>query len=100
MEVGTMPAQGDEVRRLRDLHDEYAWEVNAAVAEGREDLVWRLVDDYLAEAMREMTDAYVDACQRPDCTMCARPTPVRPAGRLRTAWWRRGIGNRRGSAAR
>ena len=89
-----MPAQEDEARRLRELHDEYVWEVNAAIGEGREDIVWRLVDDYLEQAVRAMTDAYADeyagACGRPDCAVCHRPRP-RPAGRrpARGHWWRR-----------
>jgi hypothetical protein len=87
-----MPAQEDEIRRLRELHDEYVWDVNAAVEEGREDIVWRLVDQYFDEAMRAMTDAYADACERPDCAMCGRPRSVRP-GRAR--WWRRVTGKQR-----
>jgi hypothetical protein len=87
-----MPAQGDEDRRLRELHDEYAWEVNAAIEEGREDLVWRLVDDYLVRAMAEMTGAYENACERPNCAVCTRPpAPTRRAGRFaafRDGWWR------------
>ena len=35
---------GDD-ERLRELHDTYAWEVNAAVGEGRLDLVSQLADD-------------------------------------------------------
>jgi hypothetical protein len=86
-----MPVPGDEAHRLRELHDAYVWEVNAAVEEGREDLVWRLVDDYLAQAMAEMTSAYVAACERPGCSVCARPAPVRrPGGR-----WRRLVPKKR-----
>jgi hypothetical protein len=84
-----MPIQENEVRRLRDLHDEYVWEVNAAIQEGREDLVWRLVDDYLYQAMRAMTDAYTGACERPDCAMCGRPRQIRPR---RAHWWRKVTG--------
>ena len=36
----------DETERLRALHDQYVWEVNAAIAEGRGDLVAQLVADY------------------------------------------------------
>ena len=50
-----MPTLGDDTDRLSDLHDAYTWEVNAAIGEGREDLVAALVDDYLAEAMQEMS---------------------------------------------
>ena len=46
----------DENEQLRELHDEYVWEVNAAVAEGRLDLVWQLADDYLDRALRLITD--------------------------------------------
>jgi hypothetical protein len=87
-----MPAQGDEGHRLRDLHDAYVWEVNSAIEEGREDLVWRLVDDYLVQAMAEMTGAYADACERPNCTICARPRPAHSARRFRDRWWRLTIG--------
>jgi hypothetical protein len=77
-----MPTPGDEDRRLRELHDAYAWEVNAAIEEGREDLVWRLVDDYLVQVMAEMTGAYENACERPNCAVCARPpAPSRRTGR-------------------
>src|SRR3954462_11750783 len=66
--------------RLRELHDEYAWEVNAAIEEGREDLVWRLVDDYVDAAMREMAGEDGSGGGRPGGTRCGRP-PVggRPA---------------------
>jgi hypothetical protein len=49
-----VPGQADETRKLRELHEHYAWRVNAAVAEGRDDLVWRLSDEYLAEATQLM----------------------------------------------
>jgi hypothetical protein len=79
-----MPAQGDEAQRLRELHDAYTWEVNAAIAEGREDLVWRLVDEYLESAMFMLTEGYGSGCTRPDCTMCASPR----LARRRRRWWR------------
>ena len=72
-----MSAQPSEVQRLRDLHDFYVWEVNAAVGEGREDLVWKLVDDYFDEAMQALTDAHPTACERSDCAMCTRPRTTR-----------------------
>ena len=76
-------------QRLRDLHDEYVWEVNAAVGEGRDDLVQRLVDEYFDAAIQMMSELYGGACERLDCAICARPpAPVRPAPR-RTRWWRR-----------
>ena len=36
---------------LRELHDTYVWQVNAAIEEGREDLVARLADRYVDEAL-------------------------------------------------
>jgi hypothetical protein len=75
-------------RRLRDLHDVYVWEVNAAVGEGREDLVQRLVDEYFDAAIQMMNELYGDACDRPDCAICAQPAaPNRPVPRRRR-WWR------------
>jgi hypothetical protein len=79
-----MPAQEDEVRRLRDLHDEYVWKVNAAIQADREDTAWLLIDDYLDQAMRAMTDAIV--CVRPGCVLCGRPRPVVAR---RRHWWQR-----------
>jgi hypothetical protein len=84
-ETGFVPAPGDETARLRELHDAYVWEVNAAIGEGREDIVWRLVDQYLDAAMREMTAGLGTGCDRPDCAMCARPRPTV----TRRRWWRR-----------
>ena len=66
---------GDE-EQLRELHDYYAWEVNAAVGEGRLDLVWRLADDYLDEALALMTTDEPVGCGRPDCAVCQRPRPA------------------------
>jgi hypothetical protein len=49
---------GEQVhRRLVALHDEYVAAVNAAVAEGREDLVDHLAEEYPDEALRIMTEA-------------------------------------------
>ena len=73
-----MSAPPGEVQRLRDLHDFYVWEVNAAIGEGREDLVWELADDYFGRAMQAMTDAHPTACERPDCAVCSRPRTTRP----------------------
>jgi hypothetical protein len=39
-----LPTQRDETERLRDLHEDYAWQVNAAIGEDREDLVRKLSD--------------------------------------------------------
>jgi len=88
-----MTTDADPAGRLQVLHETYVWEVNAAIGEGREDLVWKLVDDYLAEAMQAMTDGFDPNCTRPDCAICAQPPagstvpatgagrPTRPAGR-------------------
>jgi hypothetical protein len=75
------PAEG-----LRELHEAYVWKVNAAVGEGRDDLVWRLVDEYTDQALRLMTAEHGTACDRRDCAMCHRPAPPAkpPAG-----WYRR-----------
>lgn len=80
-----MPPAGDETARLRELHDEYVWQVNAAIGEGREDIVWRLVDQYLDEAMREMTAGFGPGCEHIDCAVCARPRPAP----TRRRWWHR-----------
>jgi hypothetical protein len=85
-----MPAHEDVDGRLRDLHDEYVWEVNAAVGEGREDLIRRLVDEYFDAAMRMMSAQYGGTCGRPDCAVCARPAvPARSESPRRAPWWRR-----------
>jgi hypothetical protein len=57
---------------LRELHDTYVWEVNAAVGEDRMDLVWRLSDEYADQALRLMTNPTSSGCGRPDCVICAR----------------------------
>jgi hypothetical protein len=97
-------AQGDgETQRLRELHEYYVWQVNAAVEEGRDDLVAELADDYLEVALAEM------AAARPADTT-DDTTPDVPTGRLdlsavqptgggrwdivdcrpaRVPWWRR-----------
>jgi hypothetical protein len=74
-----------EVERLRELHEDYVWKVNAAIGEGREDLVWRLVDDYTEQALRLMTEEHGPVCGRLDCGICGR-RPPRPAPKRR---WRR-----------
>jgi hypothetical protein len=80
--------------QLRALHDSYVWEVNAAVGEGRIDLVWQLADDYLDEALVLMTADEPTGCDRPDCAVCGRerqPSPVPPSPR----GWRRRLLRRR-----
>ena len=89
LEVGRM---GDENRQLRELHDTYAWEVNAAVGEGRLDLVWQLADEYLDQAVALITGGESTWCGRTDCAVCHRPRPApslsRPLSRRRR-WSRR-----------
>ncbi len=83
-----MPADSS-AEQLRELHDAYVWKVNSAVGEGREDLVWQLVDDYTAEAMLLMTQEQGTRCGRPDCGICGQPRelPRRPPSRW--GWLRR-----------
>jgi hypothetical protein len=49
-----MPADPEQTARLRALHDEYVWEVNAAVAEGRQDLIEMYCAEYVADHGRGM----------------------------------------------
>ena len=73
----------DDIEQLRALHDTYVWEVNAAVGEGRLDLVWQLADEYLDEALRLVTDGEPAGCGRPECAVCQRPRPASVAPRRR-----------------
>ena len=83
-----------ETDLLRELHDAYVWKVNAAVAEGRMDLVWELADEYTDEAVQLMTRLHSPGCGRPDCAVCAQGS-ARPtvSARRRRFWpgnaWRR-----------
>jgi hypothetical protein len=83
-----MTARPDEAQRLRDLHDRYVRKVNAAVREGREDLIRSLVDDHLEEAMRTMIDAHPSPCERAGCRICARPRRAAPTRRGWLGWLR------------
>jgi hypothetical protein len=75
----------DIERRLRELHDTYVWEVNAAVGEDRLDLVWQLADQYLDQALRLVTDGESAGCGRRECAVCQRPHPPVAASR-RSRW--------------
>lgn len=77
--------QMDDIEQLRELHDTYVWEVNAAVGEGRLDLVWQLADQYLDEALRLVTDGEPAGCGRPQCAVCQRPRAA-SAGSRRHKW--------------
>jgi hypothetical protein len=99
MEARAMSTQGDETRRPRDLHEDYAWRVNAAIGEGREDLVRKLADKYLIKAMHAMSDERLHACRRSYCAVCTQPLALparRPSRRGRL--WRLMIGARAASA--
>jgi hypothetical protein len=69
MKAGQM---GDN-EQLRALHDTYAWEVNAAVGEGRIDLVWGLADEYLDKALELIAGGEPTGCGGADCAVCQRP---------------------------
>jgi hypothetical protein len=68
---------------LRELHETYIWEVNAAVGEDRMDLVSRLSDEYADRALELMTAMESPGCGRPECAICARrpSTSTAPARR-------------------
>jgi len=72
---------------LRELHDAYVWQVNAAVGEDRMDVVWRLADEYADRALRLMTATPPSGCGRADCVMCARSSSA-PTRRARRSWLR------------
>jgi hypothetical protein len=70
----------DLSERLRELHEDYVWQVNAAIGEGREDLVARLVDEYPGAALRLLTEGPGVSCDRPGCAACAAASlPAGPA---------------------
>lgn len=79
-----MPPDPEQTARLRELHDEFAWKVNAAVAEGRDDLIERFSEEYVELAVRMLTGgpaAGGTACGREDCPACTRPRATRPRRR-------------------
>jgi hypothetical protein len=73
---------------LRELHESYIWEVNAAVGEDRMDLVWQLSDEYADRALQLMTALESPGCDRLDCVICGRSqrAATTPA---RRRWWPR-----------
>jgi len=82
-----MPADPDQTVRLHVLHDEYVWRVNSAVAEGREDLIRQLSDEYVEEAVLILAEGSpAAACGRAGCEACARPRPAPPPRRRRRRW--------------
>lgn len=99
------PMEG-ETRRLRELHELYVWQVNAAIEEGRDDLVAELADEFLEVAVAELAAARpADAAAgvatsdpvgldaAPDCgalgTTDAGRWEVVDCRPERVAWWRR-----------
>jgi hypothetical protein len=76
---------------LRELHDAYAWEVNAAVGDDRMDLVWRLADEYMDKALQLIAAVETPGCGRADCVICARSNTAltEPARRRWLRWARR-----------
>jgi hypothetical protein len=77
LEGRALPTYAQETRRLRELHETYAWQVNAAIGEGREDIVRQLCDDFLGRALEIMSAGQSSvACLRPDCLTCAALGPV------------------------
>ena len=78
-----------ETDLLGELHDAYVWKVNAAVTEGRMDLVWKFADDYTNEALRLMSTLGSPGCGRPDCAVCTGSASRPAARRGRRSFWRR-----------
>ena len=81
-----MPADPEQTARLRELHEDYAWKVNAAVAEGREDLIRRLSDEYVEEAVRVLAEGSPAAgatCGHEGCEARAQTRPEPPPRRRR-----------------
>jgi hypothetical protein len=96
-----MPADPELTARLHELHDDYVWKVNSAVAEGREDLIRRLSDEYVEEAARILVEGSPAGvgCGREGCQACARTRPMpRPMSR-RDDRRRRWLGLLSGGAA-
>jgi hypothetical protein len=92
-----MPADPEQTARLRELHDDFAWKVNAAVAEGREDLIHLLCGEYFEQAVLILADglpATGTGCGREDCEACRAPraAPSRAAPPRRRRRWRSPLG--------
>jgi hypothetical protein len=78
--------------QLRELHDRYVWKMNAAVGEGRLDVVRHLADQYVDQAAELITEDEPVTCEA-DRALPDRP--VRPvAGSRRCRWPRRPRGSR------
>jgi len=88
-----MAAAERETQRLRELHELYVWQINAAVEAGRDDLVAELAEEYTEDALAVLTMGSPDP-QPPYPEPAAPPegrAEVLTAGPSRTArrWWRR-----------
>jgi hypothetical protein len=81
----------DPAPALAELHDTFVWDVNAAVAEGRDDLVRDLADDYFERSVRLMMGQQLPGCGRPDCVVCATSPSARRTARAAPhhGWWHR-----------
>ena len=71
-----MPADPRQTARLRELHQHFAWRVNAAVAAGRTDLIDALCEEYAEEAVRLLTGTPPEDEPPPEL----RPPPGAAAG--------------------
>jgi hypothetical protein len=83
-----MPVDPEQTARLRELHDDCVWKVNAAVAEGREDLIQLLSGEYLELAvgiLAEELPATGARCGREGCGVCGAPRAAPPR---RSRGWR------------
>ena len=82
-----IPVDG-ETQRLRELHELYIWQVNAAVEEGRDDLVAELADEYLAAAVAELAAGRpaTEATDSDDVAPRTGLTASPPSSRPTTGW--------------
>ena len=78
-----MPGDPRQTARLRELHEDYAWKVNAAIAEGRDDLIDALCEEYADEAIRLITGAPPGGPSPPPGPP-ASPPPSPPPSRWRS----------------
>ena len=80
-------------QQLRDLHDTYVWEANAAIGEDRVDLLGELADEFMDRALALMTAGEPAGCDELDCLVCRSgrhaPTDPRPRRHHRWTWGRR-----------
>jgi hypothetical protein len=87
----TIALTHDLVDVLAELHDSYVWDLNAALAEGRDDLVRDLSDDYFERSVRLMIGQQPPDCGRPGCVMCPTRSAAAPSVQVAThhRWWHR-----------